>query len=196
MQVVTDDRDGRVRRDGIDPLARRQLAAPTVRVPVSALEPLPLGQGRRRRSDPPYELLTRIGVPQRRPRQHERGTGEMRMAVVHPGNDERTLQIDNTCGLARARANLRRAQRGDTVPDRPDRVGAILRTAPGPGPGIHIGDVQRGRCRACARCQESGSSAHELATVYHNRFAYLPGFGLSARHLSSFASHCAALSGP
>ena len=98
-----------IRRDRVDPLASRQLAAPQLVVPVAARDP---GAGRHRlreRRDARHELVARPGVAQLHRGQALPAVEEVHVRVDEAGDEELAAGIDD---LHRRADGVRYRQRG------------------------------------------------------------------------------------
>ena len=89
------DPDRMIRRHRIDPVARRQLAAPQAVVPVAAGDPRARGHGRGERLDPRDELLARARVAQLHGGEAESAVDEVHVRIDESRHDQPAAGIDD-----------------------------------------------------------------------------------------------------
>jgi hypothetical protein len=163
---------GMVRRDGVDPLPARQLAAPVLVVPVATRNPRSGRHGTRERSDARDELLRRPRVPQLYGSETETAVDEMHVRIDEPGHDHAIGHVDDARVRPDELADLRfRPDGRDAVAT--DRDGLGRRRAAHAGPrgadeyevGERSGTVAGGRRTASQRGGQHESSKHHAVHV-------------------------------
>jgi hypothetical protein len=136
-----------IRRDGINPVATRQLAAPQCVIPVTTGNPCARWNALGVRLDACRELLRGVRVAQFYGAETESAIKEVDVRIDESRRDERAAQVDDLRTQGCLGLDFRGvADCGDAIAGNSYRYGLWTRAITGPHPSVHQ-DERNGRCR-------------------------------------------------
>ena len=168
VQVRARHGDRCVRSDTVDPVARRQLAAPALLIPVATLKPASFRCLAGRLGNDPDQFTRRGDLQQIDLGQALRRTQEVRVAVDKARYHECAVEIDPLCSATRGRLNGLLAQRGDAVAADSQRGNVTGERVARPDRSVYKGRIERRilRLQPCGQECSAGCGAQEPAPVH------------------------------